>query len=60
MGNLNHDTGTVASLVARLSTAVLHVFQYLQCIVNKFMALASMDVHYHTHAARVVLVVRLV
>ena len=56
MGYLNHNTRTVASLVARFGTAVLHILQHLQRIVHQLVALASVDVHYHSHAARIVLV----
>ena len=56
MRNLHHDAGTVARLVTRLCTTMLHVLQHLQCVVNKFMALASMNVHHHAHAAGIVFV----
>ena len=58
--NLNHDTGTVARLVARLSAAVFHVLQHLQCIVYQFVTLSAVDVHYHSHAASIMLVIALV
>ena len=60
MGNLNHDAGTVTSLVTRLSTSVFHILQHLQCIIHQFVTLTSVDVHYHSYAARIVLVIALI
>ena len=56
MGYLQHDTGTVASLVARLGTTMLHVLQHLQGVVDQLMALPAMNVDNHSHAAGVMLV----
>ena len=60
MRNLYHDTGSVASLVARLSSAMFHVFQHLQCIVHQIVTLSAVDVYNHSHAASIVLIVALV
>ena len=60
MGYLHHDASTVAGLVACLCAAVLHILKYLQCIIHQFVALATMDVYHHAHAACVVLIFRLV
>ena len=60
VGNLHHNTCAVARLVARLGTAVLHVLQHLQGIVYQLVALASVDIHHHAHAASVVFIFRLV
>ena len=60
MRNLYHDTGSVASLVASLSSAMFHVFQHLQCIVYQIVTLSAVDVYYHSHAASIVLVVALI
>ena len=57
MRNLEHDARTIAcAAVGTFGTTVTHVFQHFQCIVYQFMALVTMNVHYHTHAASVVLV----
>ena len=58
--NLYHDTGSVASLVASLSSAMFHVFQHLQCIVYQIVTLSAVDVYYHSHAASIVLIVALI
>ena len=60
MGYLNHYTGTVACLVSRLGSSVLHVLQYLQCIVHQFMALSAVDIHNHTYTTRVMLILALI
>ena len=60
MGNLDHDACTVARLVARLGTSMLHVLQHLKCIVYQFVAFPAMNIHNHSHAACVVFIVRLV
>ena len=60
MRNLNHNAGTIARLVAGFSTSVLHVFQYLQCIVHQFMALSAVDVHYHSYTTCIVLILALI
>ena len=56
MGNLNHNTGTVASLVARLGATMFHVLKHLQRMIHQFMALTAVNVDYHTHTACIVLV----
>ena len=56
VGNLHHDTSTVARLVARLGTTMLHVLQHLQGVVHQLVTLAAVDVHHHTHATSIVLV----
>ena len=60
VGNLYHDTSTITRLVASLSSAMLHVFQHLQCIVHQFVALSAMDIYHHSHTTSVMLVVTLV
>ena len=60
MGNLNHDTSTVASLVSCLCATVLHVFQHFKGIVHQLMAFTSVDVYHHSYTTSVVLIVRLV
>ena len=60
MGNLYHDTSTITSLITRLSSAMLHVFQHFQCIVHQFVTLSTMDIDNHTHTTSVMLVVALV
>ncbi len=56
MRNLQHDACSVACLITRLGTSVFHVLQHFQCVVNKFVALASVNVYHHAHAAGIVLV----
>ena len=56
MRNLQHDACSVACLVTRLGTTMFHVLQHFQCVVNKFVALASVNVYHHAHAAGIVLV----
>ena len=58
--NLHHDAGTVARLVARLGTAMLHVLQHLQRIIDQLVALAAMNVDHHSHATSIVLVTALI
>ena len=60
MGNLYHDTGTVARLVSCLSATVLHVFQYFECIIHQLMAFTTVDIYHHTHTTCIMFVVRLV
>ena len=60
MWYLNHNTGTVASLVTGFCTAMFHVLQHLQRIVHQLMALASVNIHHHTHTTSIVLITRLV
>jgi hypothetical protein len=56
MGYLHHYAGAVASLVARLGTSVLHVFEHTQGIVNQFVTLTTMNVYHHAHTAGIVFV----
>ena len=60
MWNLHHDTSSVACLVTRLSTTVLHVLQYLECIVHQLMAFTAVDIYYHTHTTSIMLIAALV
>ena len=60
MWYLQHDARSVARLVARLCAAVLHVLQHLQGLVHQLVALAAVDVHHHSHAAGVVLILWLI
>ena len=60
VGNLHHDTSTITSLVACLSATVFHVLKHLQCIVNQVMTLSAVDIYHHTHAASIMLIVRLI
>ena len=60
VGYLEHDARSVARLVARLGTAVLHVLQHLQGVVHQLVALAAVDVHHHAHTAGVVLILWLI
>ena len=60
MRNLNHNTGTVACLIAGLGTSMFHVLQYAQRLIHQFVALAAVDVYHHTDTARVVFVLLLV
>jgi hypothetical protein len=60
VGNLYHDACAVASAITRLSTAMFHVLQHPQCIIDKFVALASMNVYNHAHATCIVFVLILV
>ena len=59
MRNLDHDTSSVA-VFAHFRSAVPHILQHLQCIVNQFVTLIAVDVHNHSHTARIVLIVALV
>ena len=54
--NLQQDAGSVAGLVAGLCSAVLHVLEHSQRIVDQSMALVAIDVYHHAHATCVVLV----
>ena len=57
MGNLEHDTCSVASLVVgTFSTAVSHVLKHLQRIVNQLVALVSVNVNHHTDSTCVVFI----
>ena len=58
--NLQHNSRTVARLVARLGTTMFHILQYTQSLVHQFVTLASVYVHYHTHAACVMLILWLI
>ena len=60
MGNLYHDACTVARLVARLSTSMLHIFEHLKGIVDQLVALSAVDIDDHTHTARIVFIITLV
>ena len=61
MRYLQHYSGSVACLVVgTLGTAVSHVLEHFQGVVNKFMALVSMYVDNHAHAACVMLVFRII
>ena len=60
MGNLYHDTSTVACLVSCLSATMLHVFQHFKGIVHQLMTLTTVDIYHHTHTTSIVLVVRLI
>ena len=54
--NLNHYASTITCLVTSLGSTVLHVLQHTQSVIHQLMTLASMYVHYHAYAARIVLV----
>ena len=54
--NLNHYASTITCLVTSLGSTVLHVLQHAQSVIHQLMTLASMYVHHHAYAARVVLV----
>ena len=57
MWNLEHYARSVAGLVVgSLCTSVAHVFQHLQCIVHKFVALVAMDIDNHPHSTCIMLV----
>ena len=57
VGYLQHNASPVASLVVcALGTAVAHVLEHLQGVVNKLMAFVAVYVNHHPHAACVVLV----
>ena len=60
VGYLYHDTRTVTGLVACLGATVFHVLKHLQCIVNQFMTLATMNIHHHAHAAGIMFILTLV
>ena len=60
MWNLYHNTGTITSLIASLSSTMFHVFQHLQCIVHQIVTLSAVDVHYHSNAASIMLIVALI
>ena len=54
---LQHDAGAVAGLiVGTLGAAVLHVLQHLEGGIYQFVRLVAVNVHYHAHAAGIVLV----
>ena len=56
MWNLQENTCAITSLVAGLSTTMLHVLKNTQSIVNQFMALVSVDIHHHADTTRIVLI----
>ena len=56
--NLNHYASAVTCLVTSFGTTMLHVLQHSQGVIHQLMTLASMYVHHHSHAARIVLVGR--
>ncbi len=59
--DLQHDARAVACfVVGAFCSAVLHVFKNLECGIHEFVVLCSVNVDNHTHAACVVLVVRIV
>ena len=60
MRNLYHDTGTVTRLITCLSTSMFHVFQHPQGVIHQFVTLTAVDIHNHSHAASIMLVVRLI
>ena len=60
MGNLQHNTSTVARFIARLGTTVFHILQYLQGIIYQFMALSAVNVYNHAHATCVVFIAVLI
>ena len=57
--NLDHDASAV-TILAHLSTAMPHVLQHPQRVVNKFVTLIAVDIHYHTHATCIMLIVTLI
>ena len=60
VGNLHHDTCTVARLVSGLGTSVFHVLQHTQCLIHQFVTFAAVYVHHHAYAASVVLILWLI
>ena len=57
VGNLKKNACAIAGLaVSTLGATMSQVLQNFQCVVNQLMTLTSVDIHHHTHAARVVLV----
>ena len=58
VGNLHQYSSAVARLVARLGSAVFHVLQHPQGIVNQLVALCTMYVHHHAYATRIMLIFR--
>ena len=60
MRYLHHYASTIPRLVARLGTAMLHVFEHTQGIVNQLVALSAVNVHHHAHTTRIMLIAALV
>ena len=58
MGNLQEDASTVATTIACLSTAMLHILKHAQRIVHQLMALVAMKVDHHADTAGIVFVCR--
>ena len=59
MRYLEHDTGSI-TVLTYLRTAVTHILKHLQRIVHQLVTLSAVDIHYHTHAASIVLVFTLI
>ena len=59
VGNLDHDSGAVA-VFAYLGTAMAHVLQYAQCLIDQIVTLVAVYVHYHAHTAGVMLILALI
>jgi hypothetical protein len=36
---------------------MFHVLEHLECVIHKFVVLATVDIHHHTYTAGIVLVV---
>ena len=57
MRYLQKDAGTVAGLVVgALGTAMLHVFEHFQRLVDKFVRLISMNIDKHSNTTRIMFV----
>ena len=59
MRYLDHDARSVA-IFADLGTTMPHVLQYMQCLINQFMALVAVYVYNHTHTTSIMLIVCLI
>ena len=57
VGYLQHDTRAIAGLVVcTLCTAVAHILEHFQRIVDQIMAFVAVDVNHHTYATGIVFV----
>ena len=59
MWYLDHDACTIA-ILAHLGTPMAHVLKHTQGVVDQLMAFASVDVHDHSHATSVMLILTLI
>ena len=60
MRNLKQYACSITSLVACLSTAMLHILQHFESVIHQFMALVAMNVYNHSNATCIVFVLRVV